>query len=126
MYIKYLRKCAQIRKNIMKNTQQKMLREKFNRPSDKILSTVSSNLVASNPLPLSVKGLPGDLDRPKDQNNTLKNETERPLAQQIKKQSCSGNIFYRNINNTNYKLIPFNLNLSTVGNTKYSPPASKE
>jgi hypothetical protein len=98
----------------MENTQQKMLR-------GKILSTVSSNLVASNSFPT------GDLDRTKDENNTfLKNETERSLAQQIKKQSCSGNIFYRNINNNKYKLIPFNLNLSSVGNTKYSPPASKE
>src|SRR6266508_5146816 len=35
------------------------------------------------------------------------------------------NIFNKNINNK-YKLIPFNLKENFVGETKYSPPASKE
>ena len=34
-------------------------------------------------------------------------------------------IFKKNLNNKN-KLIPFNINKNTVGETKYFPPASKE
>jgi len=35
------------------------------------------------------------------------------------------NIFNKNIKN-NYKIIPFNIKVNSVGDTKYLPPASKE
>lgn len=43
----------------------------------------------------------------------------------VNAKKIKSNIFNKNINN-NYKLIPFNVSLSTTGETKYFPPSSKE
>lgn len=56
--------------------------------------------------------------------NATEDKSKSPITNEIvvKKQR---NIFIQNMNNK-YKLVPFNIRENNVGETRYSPPASKE
>jgi len=54
-------------------------------------------------------------------NNTNTNTNNKNLAS-----SSASVIFSKYINNNNNKLIPFKINISDIGRTRYFPPISKE